>query len=111
MTLRKGDRAIVASNGAVTVERSSAGADDIAWTSGRLLFRDAPVAQVVADVRRWYGIDLHVDSTLAGHRVSAEFDRNSGADVGRVVAALLGGGFRQDGKALYIVPPPATPRQ
>jgi transmembrane sensor len=89
------------------VERSAAAAEDTAWTAGKLLFRDATVAQVVADVRRWYGIDLRVDSTLASHHVSAEFDRSASADVGRVVAAMLGGGFRQDGSTVYIVPAPA----
>jgi transmembrane sensor len=105
--LHKGDRASVTVNGSLHVERSAAAAEDTAWTAGKLLFRDASVAQVVADVRRWYGIDLRVDSSLVGHHVSAEFDRSGAADVGRVVAAMLGGGFRQDGSTIYIVPAPA----
>lgn len=108
VTLSRGDRAAVAPSGVLTVERSALAAEDTAWTTGRLLFRDATVGQVVADVRRWYGIDVRVDSALAGHHVSASFDRSSAPDVGRVLAALLGGGFRQEGSTLYIVPPAAS---
>ncbi|HYW07682.1 MAG TPA: FecR domain-containing protein, partial [Longimicrobium sp.] len=39
-TLRPGDRGFVA-GGRVTAERGAAGADDVAWTRGRLVFRDA----------------------------------------------------------------------
>ena len=109
VTLRAGDRASVQTSGTLTVERSAIAAEDTAWTGGRLLFRDATVGQVIADVRRWYGLDLRVDSTLASHHVSAEFDRSSAGDVGRVIAATLGGGFRQDGNTVYIVPPPTAP--
>jgi len=109
ITIGKGDRAMVAAGGAVNVARAALTAEDTAWVSGRLVFRDAPVAQVIADVKRWYGIDLRIDSALTHHAVSAQFDRNAGADVGRVIAALLGGGFRQDGSTLYIVPPAASP--
>ena len=109
VTLAKGDRASIAPDGGVQVQRSALAADDTAWAEGRLVFHDAPVPQVVADLRRWYGIDVHVDSSLAAHHVSATFDRGAGADVGRVIAAMLGGGFRQDGSVLYIVPAPTAP--
>lgn len=107
--LRKGDRATVAASGSMSVERSSMAAEDTAWAAGRLVFRDATVAQVAADVSRWYGLSLHVDSSLASRRITATFDRNAGADVGRVIAAMLGGGWRQRGNELDIVPAPGTP--
>ena len=40
---------------------------------------DAPLGQVAADLRRWYGIDLTVDSVLSTRTVNATFDRG-GAD-------------------------------
>jgi transmembrane sensor len=105
VTLQAGDRAVVGLDGAVRVERSAASADDLAWTNGRLVFRDAPVAQVSADLRRWYGIELRVDSALATHRLRADFDRSfAAADVGRVVAAALGGALRDENGVLHIVP-------
>lgn len=113
VTLSAGDRAIVALGGAVRVERAAATADDLAWMSGRLVFRDAPVAQVTADLRRWYGIELRVDSALAARHLTATFDRRSAAsDVGRIVSATLGGALRDEGGVLHIValPAPTPPK-
>ncbi len=109
MLLQAGDRAIVAPVGTVHVERAAATSDDLAWTSGRLIFRDASVDQVTADLRRWFGVELKVDSSLASRTVTATFDRSSTTDVGRVIAAMLGGGLREHGDTLRIVAPPPTP--
>ena len=103
-TLRAGDRAVVAPQGTVRVERSAQLGDDLAWMSGRLVFRDAPMTQVVADLRRWYGIELRVDSAFSRARLSSSFERTSApSDVGRVIAATLGGGLREEGGALHII--------
>jgi transmembrane sensor len=107
--LKAGDRATVALAGTVRVERASATSDDLAWTNGKLIFRDASVEQVTADLRRWFGVELKVDSSLASKTVTATFDRASTTDVGRMIAAMLGGGLREDGDTLRIVAPPPTP--
>ena len=108
VTLGAGDRATVAPEGALTVERASATSDDVAWTAGHLVFRDAPIAQVTADLLRWYGLHLEVDSALATRRVTATFERGAANDVGRIVAAMLGGGLRVDGGTLHVVAPPSA---
>ena len=111
-TLRAGDRAVVAPQGTIRVERSAQLGDDLAWMSGRLVFRDAPMTQVTADLRRWYGIDLRVDSALARARLNITFDRTSAAaDVGRVIAATVGGGLREEGGAFHIIALPQPPRR
>ena len=103
-TLRAGDRAVVAPQGTVRVERSAQLGDDLAWMSGHLVFRDAPMTQVMADLRRWYGIELRVDSAFSRARLSSSFERTSApSDVGRVIAATLGGGLREEGGALHII--------
>ncbi|MEP6990285.1 MAG: FecR domain-containing protein [bacterium] len=108
--LAAGDRGTIAPSGVMRVEHAGATSDDLAWTAGRLVFRDASVAQVTADVRRWYGIELRVDPALAGRRLSTTFTRADAAlDVGRTVAAALGGGLREEGGVLHIVSPPAAP--
>lgn len=102
ITIRAGDRAVVSPSGAVLVHRASAGADDVAWTSGRLVFRDASLTQVAEDVRRWYGLDLRIDSALASQRLNVSFDRTSGPDVARTIAAMIGGTVREDGRIIAI---------
>jgi transmembrane sensor len=103
VTLKAGDRATVAMAGAVRVERAAVTSEDLAWTSGQLVFRDAPVQQVAADLRRWYGVELTVDSALAKRTLTATFERGSVADVGPTLAAALGGAFRQDGNTLHVI--------
>ena len=102
-TLQAGDRAIVAAEGGLRVERAGASSDDVAWTAGTLVFRDAPVAQVAADLRRWFGVVLLVDPALGGKTVTSTFQRGDAPrEVGSVVAALLGGRLRMDGDTLRI---------
>ncbi|MEO8335658.1 MAG: FecR domain-containing protein [bacterium] len=109
MLLQAGDRATVAPVGSISVERAAATHDDLAWTSGRLIFRDASLEQVTADLRRWFGVELMVDSALAAKTVTASFDRATSTDVGRMIAAILGGGLREQGDTLRIIAPPQAP--
>ena len=109
VTLHAGDKAAVAEAGGLTVQRAAANGDDLAWTSGRLVFTDAPITRVAADLRRWYGIELRVDSVFAGRTLNAAFSAHDpAADVGRIIAATLGGGVIQDNNILRIVPAPAA---
>jgi transmembrane sensor len=100
--LHGGDRAEV--NGdRMTVERGVVSADVTSWTRGTLVFHDAPMTTVAAELRRWYGIRLVIDdSTLAARRLTATFDRASGEDVGRVLAAVLGGAATRSGDTLRL---------
>ena len=103
-TLRAGDVAVVATGGALQVQRAAAGPDDLAWTHGHLLFRDASVTQVAADLRRWYGVEVQVDSVFAARPVTASFDRAiSGRDVAMIIAASIGGTVREEGGVLHII--------
>ena len=89
--LRQGDRGVLAPNGRIVTERGVAIDDDLAWTRGRLVFRDAPLDQVRADLRRWYGIELQIaDSSLAGKHVTTTFDGEPAQRVVDVLALILG---------------------
>jgi transmembrane sensor len=90
LVLRQGDRGMLA-GGRMTAERAAATAEDMAWTRGRLVFRDAPIPQVAADLRRWYGVELRAgDAEVAGRTLTAAFEGEPPADVLRVVALALG---------------------
>jgi transmembrane sensor len=103
--LRAGDRGSVARGGAVRVERGTATDDDVAWTRGRLVFRDAPVPEVAAELRRWYGITLVVrDPELAGRHLTASFGSETADEAVRVVAAALGGQLQRRGDTAAVVP-------
>jgi transmembrane sensor len=89
LVLRQGEGGVLA-EGRSVAERTPASADDLAWTRGRLVFRDAPLAQVAAELRRWYGIELRADDAVSGRRLTASFQGESAEDVLRVIALALG---------------------
>jgi ferric-dicitrate binding protein FerR (iron transport regulator) len=85
------------------VERGVVTEAERSWTRGLLEFRDAPLATVAVELRRWYGVELIVtDSTIAGRRLTATFDRSSADDVGRVLGAVLGGSVATSGDTLRL---------
>ena len=89
--LRQGDRGVLTPGGRVVAQRGAATEDDLAWTRGRLVFRDATLSQVSADLRRWYGVELRVaDSSLAGKHVNTTFEGEPAARVVDVIALILG---------------------
>jgi transmembrane sensor len=101
--LRAGDRGSVDA-GRVVVERGAATEDDVAWTRGRLVFHDAPIARVAEELRRWYGVTLVVDQSLAGRHLTAAFEGKTADDALRVVAAALGGQLRMRGDTAVVQP-------
>jgi transmembrane sensor len=105
VVLRAGDRGSVGAAGGPRVERGVAGDDDVAWTRGRLVFRDAPVPEVADALRRWYGITLVVrDPELARRHLTASFGTETADEAVRVVAAALGGALQRRGDTAAVVP-------
>jgi transmembrane sensor len=80
--------------------------DDLAWTRGRLVFRDAPLEQVAAELRRWHGVELRADdATIAQRRLTASFGDEGAADVLRVIALALGADLAMRGDTAVLRAP------
>jgi transmembrane sensor len=110
VVLRAGDRGTVSGAGELRVERGAAGEDDVAWTRGRLVFRDAPIPEVAEALRRWYGITLVVrDPELARRHLTASFGTETADEAVQVVAAALGGQLQRRGDTAAVVPPGGSP--
>jgi transmembrane sensor len=88
VTLRARDRAVLDSGGA-TVTRDVALANDLAWTRGALLFDDAPLARVIAQLERWYDLEIEVDQGLADERVTISFMAKSADEAVKTLAQVL----------------------
>jgi len=102
--LHAGDRGVVR-EGAVVVTRGTVAADDDAWTRGQLSYRDASLAEVQADLKRWYGINLQVaDSALMRLTVTMPAQPDS-ARVLSTIAALLGADVEQRGDTFILRTP------
>jgi transmembrane sensor len=90
LVLRQGERGVLA-EGRPRAERAPATADDLAWTRGELVFRDAPLTEVGAEMRRWYGVELRAaDAAVAGRRLTASFEGEDSRKVLEVIALALG---------------------
>jgi transmembrane sensor len=108
-TLRAGDVAVVTASGVVDARLGAATADDLAWTRGRLVFRDTPLADVATDLRRWYGVEIQVtDSSLLRRHFTGSF---AGEPIGRVLDVLslaIPMRVERRGDTVYARPAPST---
>jgi transmembrane sensor len=110
VVLRPGDAGTLGTDGRTLVERGGTTEPDTAWTSGRLVFREAPVSSVRSELRRWYGIDLVIDSAFAARHLSMTFDGESADRVLQVIALSLGAEVQRQGNTAVIKPASPRPR-
>ena len=104
--LKAGDVGLLVAEGTVVAARGTVTADDSAFAGGRLVFRDAPLTEVSAALRRWYGIDLRAsDSSLARRRLTASFEGEPVERVLAVVGMTLGVDIERNGATVTVRPP------
>jgi len=104
--------ATVDDSGRIDVTPGVSTDDYTAWTTGQLVFRQAPARQIVADLSRAYGVDLRVtDSVLAQHTLSwsVPVTRVTLAGVLEALTAALDAHVVQSGNTITIVPGRVTP--
>lgn len=107
--LAAGDRGTIDPKGSVNAERHAAGDDDVAWTTGRLVFRDASLTRVAGEIHRWYGVTLHVaDSSLLKRHVTASFAGEPIEQVLKIVALTLGAQIERRGDSAIVTVSPGS---
>jgi transmembrane sensor len=107
--LNAGDVGLLDSAGKVVAERGAATDDDLAWTRGTLVFRDATIAEVRDDLRRWYGIELVArDSVLRRHLTATFGAHDSVATILRTIALSLPASIERRADTAFIRPAPET---
>jgi|SRR5688572_5706717 len=103
--LKAGDNGLVKSGGEVVTRRGGANPDDLAWLRGSLVFREAPVDEVKASMRRWYGLELRfADSSLASRHITATFNGESPDRVLDVLKLILGAEIERRGDTAIVRP-------
>lgn len=106
VVLAAGDRGWLNANGETTVERNVVSAEDAAWITGRLSFRDAPLSRVVTEMERWYGVKLRVeDSTMLRQHVTTSFEGESADQALRILGLTLGVTIERRGDSAIISVP------
>ena len=74
LVLERGQRARIPADGTMQVARDVALERYFAWTEGRLVFQDTPLAQVAEELARWYDIEVRLaDARLGERRLTASF--------------------------------------
>jgi transmembrane sensor len=85
-----GQLATVDTAGGITLPAQANVVDAVAWTEGRLVFRDTPLGDAAATLSRWYDVDIRLAApALAGRRLTARFTDESAEDAIAAVAATL----------------------
>jgi transmembrane sensor len=84
------DVAIVGDTGEVRLTRGADLSQYTAWTGGRLVFDDTPLAQVAEELERWYGVEVRVtDTALLSRHLTTAFDSETLDEVLRVIGMSL----------------------
>ncbi len=103
LVLKAGDRGTLLPQGEPVSEPAAATADDLAWTSGHLVFTNAPLPVVAAGLRRWYGIELRVaDPRLVGRHLTASFAGESVPEVLSIIGLALGAQIERRGDTALV---------
>jgi len=102
--LEAGDNGILQNDGQVIARRDAVTDDDLAWMQGKLVFREASVNEVIASLRRWYGIELRVDASLMNRHITATFDGEPADRVVEVIRLVLGAELEKRGDTVVVRP-------
>jgi ferric-dicitrate binding protein FerR (iron transport regulator) len=90
-TLGPRDVGTIDRSGLARVKRSLDPTAFTAWTNGDLVYRDVPASVVIADLWRWYAIDVQAPESALRRRVTMHFTHDeSVSQVSAVLRGLLG---------------------
>lgn len=88
--LTAGDVGSISATGQASVRHESDVSDRLAWTSGRLVFHNARLADVLDQLSRWYGVRIRTSAPTAGEQiVTVTFDGESQTEAVSTLATLL----------------------
>jgi transmembrane sensor len=101
--LAAGDVGRLTAEGVASVRHGANAAALVGWTHGELAFEDAPLSQVLQDLRRWYGVDARVaDPALGTLPFTGSLRGVPSAQGIELVAATLGLRLVRDGAQVVL---------
>jgi transmembrane sensor len=101
--LAAGDMGIVQQDGRVTSRHLVEAGQYLAWMRDSLVFRDASLAEVSDELRRWYGVVLRVDdSSFAERHLTMTFAGDPLDRVLRVIGLGLGADIERRGDTAFV---------
>jgi transmembrane sensor len=104
VVLAAGDRGSIDESGRASAQQHVVRDEDVAWTRGQLVFRDAPLSRVANELRRWYGVTLRVnDSALLNTPVSTSFAGEPADRVLNIIGLTLGARVQRQGDTATLI--------
>jgi transmembrane sensor len=101
--LVRGERGVLDAAGRMAVERGVDVESATLWTKGRLRYERAPLGAVVADLGRWYDLEIAVtDTSLASERITITFDHALADDAVQRLANVLGVRAERTGRTVRL---------
>ena len=90
LTLRPGEHGVLGARGEASVTSDVPLEKYLAWTTGRLVFDDTPLATVIPELERWYDLKIQLDdSSLGSERITVVFTTESPEEALSAVARVL----------------------
>jgi transmembrane sensor len=103
VTLSPGDLGQLDSNGQIQLEHGVDVTRYLGWSEGRLQYQLAPLDEIIADLDRWYDVDIQLaDSSLNTTRVTMSVTGKSVDDVMTVLAAALALHVERKGRVIRM---------
>jgi len=99
------ERGVIDSGGSVTITGRVSLKHYLAWTRGTLRFDDAPLSSVLAQLERWYDLDIRIaDPSLQQERLTISFTTESADEAVTALANVLGVRSTRVDRVVRLVP-------
>ena len=90
LTLGPGDRGVLGARGHASLTAAVPVDRYLSWTTGRLVFDDAPLGDVIPQLERWYDLDIELGSpSLGDERITIALTTESPDEAMSAVAKVL----------------------
>jgi len=110
LTLHPRERGVVDAGGTVTRTRGIPVGEYVSWTRGVLWFHDAPLRTVIAQLGRWYDLDIAMsDSSLAAETLTISFGPQSADEALTALARVLDVRYTRVGRSVQLISSPIDP--
>ncbi len=105
LLLRPRDRGVIDAGGTVTIISGVSLKHYLAWIRGTLQFDDAPLGGVLAQLERWYDLEIQTtDRSLERERLTISFTTASPDEALSALARVLGVRFTRDDRVVRLIP-------
>lgn len=101
--LTAGDIATISDQKELEVTRGVDVSAMLAWTTGRLEFRETPVSEVMAQLTSWYGLEFRSSPKLMQRRITGALDNASAETAIELLRVLLNANAKRSGNTITFV--------